>query len=278
MIDIYLLKLLRWIPSFRGKLRLANMIFSNRRPKIKDLEISLKNGLKVMLPNIVEHSCFELAVNGYYERETINILSQNLMKSQVFVDVGANIGAVSIQLSAVRPDVKIIAIEASPYIYQYLKKNISLNRLHNITTTNIAINSKPGGCLPFFSPKDKIGCGSFSPTFTQDSVMVQCESVDSVFKSFNISAAQVGIIKIDIEGHEAKAFYGATAYMSLPTSKFYFEFVDWAEELAGFEKGCAQQFLLDNGFTLKATNPDGTLYALTTPLKSGYSMILATKG
>jgi hypothetical protein len=91
--------------------------------KRKNLQISTKSGL-FELPNLVEIISFELFVNGYYERGLIELLRKSIPKNGVFIDIGGNIGSISISLALSRPDIKMISVEASPWIYKVLHKNV----------------------------------------------------------------------------------------------------------------------------------------------------------
>ncbi len=61
------------------------------------------------------------------------------------VDVGANIGEVSIVFSQrVGAAGQVFAFEPQPRVFQYLLGNLALNRCSNVTARNVALGSAPG--------------------------------------------------------------------------------------------------------------------------------------
>jgi len=81
-----------------------------------------------------------------------------------------------------RPDITIYAFEAAPFVYKYLKNNIEINNLKNVFCYNKAVHLENNIELPFYSPQDKNGKGSFSDVFTKDAVMVKTINSDNFLK------------------------------------------------------------------------------------------------
>jgi hypothetical protein len=128
----------------------------------------------------------------------------------------------------------------------------------------------------FFGPKEEYGKGSFSSVFTSTSELVETITIEDLLKSQNI--AKIDFIKIDIEGYEYFAFDGAKSILlDHNAPDILFEFVDWAEELAGVEKGAAQNFLRECGYQLYKLHESGALTPLDTILTKGYAMLFASK-
>ena len=69
-----------------------------------------------------------------FERKVWRYL--NLKKGEIFVDVGAHIGAYTINTAKIASNV--IAIEANPENFKVLIKNISLHKLDNVIPYNVA--------------------------------------------------------------------------------------------------------------------------------------------
>jgi len=83
----------------------------------------------------------DLANMASSELETLEFLSSQ--KGKIFIDVGAFIGKYSILLS--KNFEKIISIEADPYNYSQLVRNIKLNNLWNkIIPLNVALTNDDG--------------------------------------------------------------------------------------------------------------------------------------
>ena len=89
----------------------------------KEKTFSVPCGLSFVVPNLIENVSFELFVNGLYEESSLKLIIENLPPNGIFVDVGANIGAISVVLAKLRPDITIYAFEASPSVFKYLEIN-----------------------------------------------------------------------------------------------------------------------------------------------------------
>lgn len=274
MIQTSLQKLLRFSPYFKGKHYLARALLAKDYQKTaRDLRVDGKYGCTFILPQIIEYSYWEVFYNGIYEPDTLAFLATKLPPHGCFIDIGANIGLISVPLAKRRPDVSIFAIEADPYIFNYLIKNIQLNNIHNIKAINTPVHAQSGLELPFYAPKDKMGCGSFTPLFTHEATILITQNLDNIVQEQNIP--KVDLIKIDIEGYEYYAVKGGINLLKKDKPAILFEFVDWAEEQAqGLEKGSCQQLLRQMGYQLSTLDGRKTI-KLPDPMLTGSGMILA---
>lgn len=245
---------LQALPLFRGKRRLGRIAVSlSGAGKTKNVVVKTKAG-KFLLPNLVEMISLDLFINGHYEKGLVNLLIDRIPQNAVFVDVGANIGSISIPIARLRPDVKIVAVEASPWIFSVLKKNIELNGVSNITAINYAVYSESGKSMKMYAPKDLFGKGSLNAVFTQDGEMVETITVDDIILKLNLSSIQ--FMKVDVEGFEASVFSGMTQIAAAGKPKVVFEFSAWAETQAGFTAGEAQSVILSKGYRLQQLDED----------------------
>jgi hypothetical protein len=130
-IDIYFKRtyLLNWIP-------------------VKSVLVK-RDGVMLSLPMILDYI---ILVKPDLEEKEIEFMTQlNLNynnNNAIIIDIGANIGIYTILLSHIYPKAKIIAIEASPTIFEMLKSNCKLNNLlllpsgSNVVLINKAISDK----------------------------------------------------------------------------------------------------------------------------------------
>ena len=268
--------LLRSIPPFKGKQRLARFLLSPKIRAGKEITVLGKFGCIYKLPNIKENIGFEILINGIYEIETISFICKRVNRSGIVLDVGANIGAISIPVCKQRQDIQMIGLEAAPWVFEYLKLNVETNNVSNIRLINKAISDRSGIEVEFFSPKDKFGKGSLAPVFTEESVKVETITLDELSDAYKNRS--IDFIKVDVEGFEALAFRGGGRLLSRPEAPdILFEFVDWAEELAGEKPGNAQLLLLNYGYDLYLFEHGKIGDRLETPLIKGGYLIFATK-
>lgn len=221
-----------------------------------DILINTKAG-KYYLPNLKDMISIDLFINGYYEKGLVNMLKKNIPVNGIFIDVGANIGSISIPLSRMRPDIKIIAVEASPWIYNILKKNADSNNAINITPVNYAVYSESGKTLPVFAPKDLFGKGSLKPIYTKDAELVETISLDDIKRKFNLPI--IHYIKVDVEGYEAAVFKGMPHLAVTDKPKIIFEFSEMAETMAGFSSCEAQSIIISKGYKIQRMDTEFNL-------------------
>jgi FkbM family methyltransferase len=240
----------RKLPLFKGKLRLAAFLCRKSIRKAKDIWIKGKYGCVYLLPNLVENVSFEIYVNGIYEQDTLDFLVKKISPGGVFLDLGANIGAISAPLSRRRKDIRIVCAEASPRLFAYLEKNLAGKGVADIYTINKALYYTDNDELDFFSPDEKFGKGSLSPVFTTVAQKVTTIKLDTLIGQLGLP--KVNLIKIDVEGYEHHVFKGGEALLSGEEAPdIFFEFVDWAEELAkDISIGDAQRLLRSYGYRI----------------------------
>ncbi len=269
--------ILRSIPHFKGKFRIVRLLYGRKLRIAKNISVKGRYGLQYYLPNLRENIAFEIFADGIYEKETSDLIIENLPLNSVFLDIGANIGSISMPVCIARPDVKVICAEASRNVFTYLKKNIDANRLNNCVLVNKAISDTDNLEVEFFNPDDFFGKGSMALTFSGSSETVKTIRIDTLLAELNI--LEIGLIKIDIEGFEYFAFKGAEkTLLQTNAPDILFEFLDSAEIAdRNLKPGDAQILLVKYGYTLYKIGPYNKLTHLSQPMTTGESMIYATK-
>lgn len=249
--------LLQSLPSFRGKRRIGRMIMKLSGVLSKSgIVVNTKAG-RFYLPNLKDMISIDLFMNGYYEKGLIDLLSKRMPRDGVLIDVGANIGSISIPVSKIRPDIKIIAVEASPWIFEVLKRNIQENNASNVEPLNYAVYSESGRTLPMYAPKDLFGKGSLKAVYTKDTEMVETITIDDLKSKCNLPA--IHFIKVDVEGFEASVFSGMSQSSLADKPKIVFEFSEWAETAAGFRPCEAQSIILSKGYEIQQMDSEFNL-------------------
>ena len=262
---------LRSVPAFKGKHRLSRLLLKGQLRQLQEVQIATKSGCQFVLPNIKESIAFDLFINGVYEPETNSFLSRMAPQNGCILDIGANIGSIVIQLLKTRPDLTAICIEASPRIFNYLQRNIGLNKLESkITLLNRAVWFESHQKMPFYSPTDEFGKGSLSATFTQTATEIETVTIDELAAT---SAKPIDLIKIDIEGFEYFAFKGGQDMLSSERAPdIFFEFVDWAQGNAKVDMGAEQALLRTFGYKIYHLR-EGRLIESNENVTSGAEML-----
>lgn len=140
-----------------------------------------------------------------HEMPIVNIAKAVLPQDGVFVDVGAHVGLYSLELAS--KAAQCIAIEANPDTHARLESNIKLNELWDkVSTINAAAWNKKTR-LDMTDPNGKKAGGSTQCVPTKGEGLVLAEPLDELLKRFD--PARVDMVKIDVEGAEARVLKGA---------------------------------------------------------------------
>ncbi|MFA5014772.1 MAG: FkbM family methyltransferase [Actinomycetota bacterium] len=123
-------------------------------------------------------------------------------QNDVIIDIGAHIGAFSI-LAATRVNKNnIFAIEASKDSFEYLKRNIMINNLQNISAFNLALTDHDGNVQLYHDLKN----GNWGDTVTR-----QVSDEYEVVKACTLADFMIGnkiykcdFMKLNCEGSEFK--------------------------------------------------------------------------
>lgn len=269
-------KFIRIIPEFKGKRRLTAALYRNKRSSTRDIIIKGRYGCIYKLPNLIENVGFDIFVNGIYESETIDFITTKCKNAKYFIDIGANIGSIAIPVSKRSPDLKIICIEASQNVFEYLNWNVEQNKLKNIKLIDKAVSDCDDQEVDFYSPDEKYGKGSMAPVFEKKGKTVKTITLRRIIEE--CTAGNIGMIKVDVEGFEYFVFKGGGSVLSsVDSPDILFEFVDWAERKAGINPGDAQQLLIEYGYKLFLLDRNKITNEVKTPLQIGAAMIWATK-
>lgn len=149
----------------------------------------------------------------YYslEDEGQNILFSSIKEGMTIIDIGANIGAITLQFAKkVSPGGKVFSFEPSPFNFKLASKNISINSFKNIKLINEGLgNEKATAFLYNVNPNNRgmLRLLSEDNNNSFDKEEVQIDTLDKSMQKFSIPKPD--FIKIDVEGFEYKVLQGA---------------------------------------------------------------------
>jgi FkbM family methyltransferase len=134
-----------------------------------------------------------------YDTKFVNLLSKYLLKNDVYVDVGANMGFTSLVASCFSDN--IFAFE--PIFIKKLEENIKLNPNKNIKFFPFALSEHNGEIDIFLGKEDY--SNTINPNYKPKNYNGSKKIKVKKFDDLNINA---DFIKIDVDGHEYEVLKG----------------------------------------------------------------------
>lgn len=170
------------------------------------------NDLKIKLNNLKEIFQANIFLSQEYNDGAVNFIRKRLREGDNAIDVGANIGCITLQMAQLVGNTgKIIAIEADMSNFSMLKENIQLNNFKNVDAINNAVADCDNKEIKLFITRDNIGMNSM---FYRDGILskesftiLKTITLDSILESYDLR--NIILIKIDVEGMEMDVMTGA---------------------------------------------------------------------
>ena len=191
--------------------------------------------------------------NRTYEKSTCILLEKSLSKTKTpsFIDVGANIGLISLYMLKKVPDTKIYAFEPSPHQYGLFNKTIKENDLSDkIKLYDLALSDKEGH-VPFFAHDTGCPADGFKDTGrggSGRSIQVNTTKIDSWWKEQG--NPKIDLIKVDTEGSELMVFKGAREMLQECNPDIFFEMQDINYKFYEYSYKDILTFLKDLGYSV----------------------------
>ncbi|QCK15377.1 FkbM family methyltransferase [Mangrovivirga cuniculi] len=172
------------------------------------------------------------------------------------IDCGANIGMASLYFKSLYPGSEILSFEANPEMYAYLKDNIEINDLKDISAFNAALSSKSGEATLYIPEKSPY----LNPGIIKENINSKEIKVNAVCLSDYINEKTIDLLKIDIEGSENMVIKDLVNSGKIDLiKKIICEF----HPKAGNDKDYLIKLLINKGFHLVVTEPKKNVFFLS---------------
>jgi FkbM family methyltransferase len=160
-------------------------------------------------------------IRGQFEPGLQAICARALGPGAVAVDVGANIGATALIMSAfVGAEGRVIALEPGPRSFSLLQQNLALNGAATVLPLELAASAEPG---PTTFCEDS-AFGHLAPGGS--GLQVQAETLDRIVQTQGLT--RLDLVKIDTEGFEPQVLAGARGAIARLKPAIYLELNSWA--------------------------------------------------
>jgi len=179
------------------------------------------------------------------------------------IDIGANIGALSLDWLSRKPGVRVHAYEPNPRTFAVLKRNIDQNGVGDRAYLyNEAVWNAPGTLLLHHDRESSVATTAFPISKpVAEAFSVKSVGLDEVVGRC-VPGMKIGLVKIDVEGAEAEILEGSAGATLARINQIVLEYHDF--RVPGTLARC-RRVLEDNGFFC-STRPSGEecglLYAI----------------
>ncbi len=180
----------------RWLLKLQQLRSSDTRLRTRDLgRFSMKLDLSYVVDTQIYYS-------GAFEPATVETLRQFLRSGGVALDVGANIGYITLVLrDCVGPEGKVVSFEPLTQNYVRLRDNIALNRYENVTAVHAGLGDRAGRMSVSLHPACRLDGRSLPPE------NVAIVTLDDYLAEYPIE--RLDLMKVDTDGAEEHVLRGA---------------------------------------------------------------------
>ena len=209
----------RHFPIRRGKLRLINWLWqlasgdrdTHRLASLRYGGFKMPCDLSLMLQRQ-----FYFFGTYFLEANLLSCWEKEVRGTKVIFDVGANAGIYCLAALAVQQDAMVYAFEPTPEIAAHLRETAALNRLDRLYVNEVAIFSETrSAVLKRF--RGELGTNegmNFISDEADDSSVERVQTITLDQFCIDHKIDHIGLMKIDIQGHEYSALKGA-----IPTLK-----------------------------------------------------------
>jgi FkbM family methyltransferase len=235
--------LLRFVPSGLGAHALARNVIRKTCAGPPTLRTQKLNGHARFELDLSDRAQAHAYVLGRYEPDIVALIARRAPRGGVFFDVGANIGLITFSVGVRRPDLSIHAFEPDPANVERWHRNCELNPGVRARLEETAVGATRG---EIGLARGEESGWSFIADETGD-ISVRVIDLDAHASANRI--ARIDVLKIDVEGYEAKVLEGARSLLQhQAVGLIVCELDDTLLRRDGATRGSVAALLAENGY------------------------------
>jgi len=235
---------IRSLPKVRGRGRLAGavnaaLLAAGAEPKTVAKMLA---GHSLVVDTRLQSHAWMLFLGVYNEKFTSALLSF-LREGGTALDVGANIGFITVPLAlaAKQLDGRVVAVEPLREHTDWLRENLQLNLVDElVTVVEAGLSSEPREASLLLREDFAIGAGVGSASVAEEivddrfeRVAIRLETLDGLWPIFG--NPRLDVIKVDIEGHEDRFLEGGVHTIASHRPVILMEVCRWFSEQRGVD-------------------------------------------
>lgn len=207
--------------------------------------------LRVDLDSSVGRS---ILLRGTYEAPVEAVLRRHLRPGDTFVDVGANVGYLSVVAAAlVGPSGQVHAFEPNERLGRLLRESVRENGLTQLQPNDLGLWSSPGTLYLRVEPSSAHSYVRVSADPDHADLRVPVTTLDEYLEARG--RPRVRLVKVDVEGAELHVLRGARSCLERDHPLLVMEILDWG--LQRFGDDAAGVFALLGELGYSARDLDG---------------------
>jgi FkbM family methyltransferase len=206
-----------------------------------DICVPFPNDTRLLVPTKMKGAA-HFIYPGLCEFEDMAFVLHFVRPEELFVDVGANIGAYTV-LAAAAIGARGMAFEPNPSTFRALRANVRLNDLgQKVKAVNAALGQNEG----MLQMTDGLGTENRACANGQTAggVTVPMTTLD-----ISLAGQNPVLLKMDVEGFESAVFAGAAQTLAQPSLQAMIVEKNGSGQPYGFDENALHQKIRAHGFT-----------------------------